>query len=104
MGQHPETENGQAQALGMNKSLKNNVKIDSIFTLPSFVADTAAKINKSEDAISKDIQIATNIPERVQAAIRDLPVADNKSELLKLSRFNETAVQSRLADSPVKIF
>ncbi len=94
---YPETENGQSQALGMNKALNNNVKVESTFTLPSFVADTAAKINKSEAAITKDIQIANNIPERVQAAIKDLPVADNKSDLLKLSRYNETA-QNQIAD------
>ncbi len=64
---------------------------------PSFVADVATKTNKSERSIQVEVQVATNIPERVQTAIKDLPVADNKTDLLKLSRFNETA-QNQIAD------
>jgi hypothetical protein len=55
------------------------------------VKDLAEKTNKSERSIERDIQIATRIPEKVQTIIKDLPVADNKSDLLKLSRLNEHA-------------
>ncbi len=88
MAEHPETKQYVAGA-----TAKHNGECASLESrlAPSFVVETAAKTNKSEAVISNEIQIATNIPERVQAVIKDLPVADNKSELLKLSRFNETA-------------
>ncbi len=57
----------------------------------SFAKDTADKTKQSERAIQEEVQVAVNISEEVQAVIKDLPIADNKSELLKLSRFNETA-------------
>jgi ParB family chromosome partitioning protein len=54
----------------------------------SFAKDTAAKTNRSARTISEDVQIANRIPEQVRDLIRDTPLADNKSELLKLSRLD----------------
>ncbi len=88
MVEHPETKHG-ATGRGRNRELDSSSL--------NFVVETAAKTNKSEAVISNEVQIATNIPARVQTAIKDLPVADNKSDLLKLSRFNETA-QNQIAD------
>ncbi len=64
--EHPETENGQSQALGMNKALNNNV---SAVTALTFAQDAATKTNKSERSIQVEVQVAPNIPERVQTAI-----------------------------------
>ncbi len=75
--EHPETKNGQSQALAMNKSLNNNVSAESALT---FAQDVATKTNKSERSIQVEVQVATNIPERVQTVIKDLPVADNKAD------------------------
>jgi hypothetical protein len=50
----------------MNKSLNNNVSAESALT---FAQDTATKTNKSERSIQVEVQVATNIPERVQTAI-----------------------------------
>ncbi len=47
----------------------------------SFVKDTAAKTKISGRTIEEEVQVATNISEEVQTIIKDLPVADNKSEL-----------------------
>lgn len=83
-----ETKTGQAQALKMNQVKGNNVSAESA---PTFTKHTAAKTKKPERTIQEEVQVATNISNEVQTIIKDLPVADNKSELLKLSRFNETA-------------
>jgi len=44
----------------------------------ALVKDAAAKTKVSESVIQKEVQIATNISEPVQAIIKDLPVADKK--------------------------
>lgn len=56
----------------------------------SFTKDTAAKTQKSPRTVSENIQIAKNIPEPIRNQIRDTPLADKKTELLTLSRFDET--------------
>ncbi len=67
-------------------------KTESVFLeTPSFIKDTATKTNKSATTIQEDVQVATNISEEVQAVIKELPIADRKTDLLKLSRLNETA-------------
>jgi hypothetical protein len=61
--EHPETKNG-----GDRKSEEirtQNLRSDSV----SFVQDVATKTNKSERSIQVEVQVATNIPERVQTAI-----------------------------------
>ncbi len=63
----------------------------AVLETPAFVTDVSTKTNKPERTIREDVQIATNIPKKVQAIIKDLPVADNKSDLLKLARLNEHA-------------
>jgi hypothetical protein len=68
----PQTKKGVAGAIGSNKAQGNNAKTDSVFA-PSFVKDTATKTNKSETTIKEEIQVATNIPKKVQAIIKDLP-------------------------------
>jgi ParB family chromosome partitioning protein len=59
----------------------------------NFTKDTAAKTSKSPRTISEDVQIAKNIPEPIRDQIRDTPLADKKTELVTLSRFDETTQQ-----------
>ncbi len=81
--EHPQTKNG-----GDRKSDEirtRSPRSDSV----SFVQDTVTKTNKSKRVIEEEVQVATNIPARVQTAIKDLPVADNKSaRLFGLNRAN----------------
>ncbi len=50
---HPETKQGQAQAIGMNKKLKHNVTAQSA---PTFINETAKQYGKSERWVSEKIQ------------------------------------------------
>ncbi len=86
--EYPETKQYVAGVNGSNKVQGNDDATADSAVASSFVADTAAKTNHSERVIREEVQVATNIPARVQTAIKDLPVADNKSDLLKLSRLN----------------
>ncbi len=83
--EHPQTKKGGDK---QTEAAKKNLSADSALT---FAKSTAEKINKSERTIQEEVQVATRIPEKVQTIIKDLPVADNKSDLLKLSRLNEHA-------------
>ena len=82
----PETKRG-----GNRKSNPENQTIDSIV---SFTKDVAQKAKISEANVFQSVQVATRIPEAVRDAIRHTPIADNKTELLMLSRFdNDTQTQ-----------
>jgi ParB family chromosome partitioning protein len=89
-GKFPQTKNGGSPGkAGGGKKAKTAES--AILEAPAFVTDTATKTNQSERTVREDVQVATNISNEVQAIIKDLPVADNKSDLLKLSRLNEYA-------------
>lgn len=47
--------------------------------------------------VHEDVQIATNIPEEIRDAIRDTPLADNKTELLALAKL-DTEAQAEAID------
>ncbi len=81
---YPVTKNGAKGGRGNAKTKKNENDESSL----SFAQDAAAKTNKSERSIQRDVQIATDIPEEIRDAIRDTPVADNKEELLMLARMS----------------
>lgn len=51
-----------------------------------FSEDTAAKTNQTARTIQQEIQIATALSDEVKETLRDTKVADNKTELLRLSR------------------
>jgi ParB family chromosome partitioning protein len=53
--------------------------------VPSFVADTMAKTQQSERAIQQDVRIANSIPEFLRNQIRDSPLADRKTDLLRVA-------------------
>lgn len=66
-------------------------------TVPSFVADTAAKTGKSEANVKQDVQIATGLSAEVRDTIRETELADNKTELLELARIKDKQVQAEVA-------
>ncbi len=74
--EHPETKRGVAGATAKHNG--DSATVESTVA-ESFVKDTSTKAKVSEAAIYQDIQVATNISNEVQAIIKDLPVADNKS-------------------------
>lgn len=59
--------------------------------MPSFADTTAAKTHLTARTIQQEVQIATKLDEKVKEQIRDTPLADNKTELLRLARL-DTAV------------
>lgn len=65
---------------------------------PSFAEDTAAKTNRNPRTIQQDTQIARNIIEDVQDAIKDSPIADSKVDLLLLARM-EPEEQKAVAET-----
>jgi hypothetical protein len=74
-----------ARGRGSNKHIAEK---DAESAPLSFKDDTAAKTNQSARTVAVDVQIANNIPEEIRDAIRDTPLADNKTELLQLSRLD----------------
>jgi ParB family chromosome partitioning protein len=55
----------------------------------TFTEDTSSKTGQSRRTVERSVAIAEAIPEDVQAAIADSPVADNQSELKKLAAMPE---------------
>lgn len=96
---YPETKQGMR-----NGQTSKSAESASLETT-SFVKDTAAKTNKSSRTISEDVQVATRIPEPVRDAIRQTPIADNKTELLMLSRLDaptQTQVAEKVSSGQVE--
>ncbi len=92
---YPQTVKGQAQALGMNRTL-NKFNVNDNLS-PTFTQDTANRTNQSARTIEREIQIANRIPENVRDIIRETPLADKKTELLLLTQFDQTT-QSQVAE------
>jgi ParB family chromosome partitioning protein len=59
---HPETKAGQAQAVGMNAAVGNNVAAKSAAT---FTADASKKTGQSERTIQRDAERGESIPEPI---------------------------------------
>ena len=75
---HPEAK-GQA---GPGRGHHENRRKD----FASFAEEMAAQMGCTPRTIQQDVQIATQLSEPVKAAIRSLPIADRKADLLRLSR------------------
>ena len=77
---YPHTKNGMRNG----QTSKN---VDSTFLeTKSFVEDTSEKLNKSKSNIDQSIKIAKDIAPEVKDLIYDTPLADQKTNLLELSR------------------
>jgi len=91
---YPETKHG-----AMNKSNnygKDLEKTDSDFSKKeSFVKSTAKLTNISPTIIKEEIALSNNIIPEVKDIIRNEPIADKKTELLKLSK-QEPEVQKEI--------
>jgi ParB family chromosome partitioning protein len=87
---HPETKKGGDrgnQYTGGKDRLSETI---------SFSHDTSAKTGLTARSIQQDVQIATGITEDVKRDIADTPIADSKTDLLKLSR-HEPSAQRQIA-------
>jgi DNA modification methylase/ParB-like chromosome segregation protein Spo0J len=80
---HPETKNGAQGRRGSGAGQR--VEVSEKETI-SFSEDTASKAGVSPRTVRHEVQIATNIDEKIKDQIRDTPLADNKKELLNLAR------------------
>ncbi|MBS4027213.1 MAG: ParB N-terminal domain-containing protein [Ignavibacteriales bacterium] len=84
---YPNTKHG-----ARNGKNYKDVEITSL-TTPSFTTDTSNKINKSKSTVEKELQIANRIPQNVRDLIRETPLAEKKTELLELSKFDSQTQQ-----------
>jgi ParB family chromosome partitioning protein len=83
---YPQTKAGVAGATASNKAQgKNDATPES--GVASFAKDVAAKTGRGVSTIKEDVQIASRIAEPVKETIRNTPLADNKSQLLEMTRY-----------------
>ena len=97
----PKTKKGNSQALGMNKSIGNNVSAE---TATTFVSDTANKTGRSERVIQEDIQIAKNIAPEIKEIIKEKDIS--KTDALKVARLQpqeQKAVIQKVSDRNISV-
>jgi ParB family transcriptional regulator, chromosome partitioning protein len=70
---------------GDRKSGEAKSKAHDAPLISSFLEDASKKTGQHRATIKRDIQIATNILEDVRDQLRETPLADNKTDLLKLA-------------------
>lgn len=83
---HPETKEGIAQAISMNRTLGNNVSDKMSVTSKSFVQDTAEKLGVVPRTIERQIQTAKNLTAETKEIIKKSDQKISKEAALKLSR------------------
>lgn len=83
---HPETKEGIAQAISMNRTLGNNVSDKMSLTSKSFVQDTAEKLGVVPRTIERQIQTAKNLTPETKEIIKKSDQKISKEAALKLSR------------------
>lgn len=83
---HPETKEGIAQAISMNRTLGNNVSDKMSVTSKSFVQDTAEKLGVVPRTIERQIQTAKNLTPETKEIIKKSDQKISKEAALKLSR------------------
>ena len=83
---HPQTKAGISQAVGMNRSIGNNVGEIISPTSKSFTSDTAEKLGVTPRTIEQKIQIAKKIAPDAKQVIRDKKIKIGTVDALKLSR------------------
>ncbi len=89
---HPETKKGAQGGRGGKKNESDNL---------SFSKDTAAKTGKSERTVQRQVAVAENLDESVQEELKDTPIANNQSELERISKLpkDEQPAAARVAKS-----
>ena len=83
---HPETKEGIAQAISMNRTLGNNVSDKMSVTSKSFVQDTAEKLGVVPRTIERQIQTAKNLTAETKEIIKKSDQKISKKAALKPSR------------------
>ena len=83
---HPETKEGIAQAISMNRTLGNNVSDKMSLTSKSFVQVTAEKLGVVPRTIERQIQTAKNLTPETKEIIKKSDQKISKEAALKLSR------------------
>ena len=77
---HPETKRGVAGGKARQNSANDKM---------SFAQATAKKVRRSARSVQRTVAVAERIPQDVQEAIANTPIADKRSELVKLSKLPE---------------
>ena len=90
---YPETKQGQAQAIGMNKKLGYNVEVKSTST---FSQDTAQKLGVSKSTIKQAIQLAKNLQPEVKEYIKEKDIG--KKDALLIAREKKETQQQILEE------
>ena len=96
---HPETKKGGDY--GNQYQAKPRLKPDSGLSHPSFVDDTVQKTGRSRSTIKEEVRISKKIYPEVKEAIRDTPVADSKTDLIRLAKISDKNQQHKVAEKIV---
>lgn len=94
---YPQTKHGMRN--GQTSKETDSVSLET----KSFVEDTSDKLNKSQTVIRDSIKIAKDIAPEVKEMIYDTPLADQKTNLLELSRLEpekQKQVVEAIKDNP----
>ena len=86
LAKHPEAGHGKTpgnKGKGKGKAAIKECKLHSL------IGEMQKATGKDASTARRDAQIAESIPKEVRDAVRETPIADNQSELLKLSRLPE---------------
>lgn len=84
---HPETKHGALGGGRSGKGTRTKTELaESATSVTSFSEDTSAKTGLSARTVRQDVQIANDLAPDVKEAIRDLPIANRKTELLGLAK------------------
>jgi ParB family chromosome partitioning protein len=62
--------------------------------VPSFLEDTAQKTGQGRSTVAEAIHIADNLPEDVKNQLRGTPIADRKTDLLRLAKMEPSEQQT----------
>lgn len=96
---YPETKHGVNR---FTRSEENRVAENATLQIPdSFVESTAKITNQSPRTIYQDIEISKNLTPEVKELIRNEPIADKKTELLRLAK-QEPEQQMEIASKIVQ--
>jgi DNA modification methylase len=91
----PETKHGGDRRSEEARSKRNN------FDLKSFAEDTSEKTGVSSRTVEQEVQIASGLAAETKRIIRKTPLADSKTELLKLARIKDPERQAEVAQRVV---
>jgi ParB-like chromosome segregation protein Spo0J len=89
---HPAKKQGGSP--GMAGGGKKAKRPESGRFVPSFLEDTAQKTGQGRSTVAEAIQIADHLAEDVKRQLRGTPIADRKTDLLRLAKMEPTTQQA----------